>query len=291
MRSSVRCDAQERELAASPVVINQERESRTTPPGCCNGPASVLRRRSTVRAASSSLRVARAALVSWDPRTNASAASRSWPVTCRFAAASPTDGSFGTDRFIDAEFARRACHDQQEGLVSESALGSLLPPARRSAMPADPDCRFLFVGGVVVRAAVWAAGSRWRAGCSFLFGRSGHRRVFVAAVSASRFDAGPSGGQKAAGACRDGGGVGAARTGRLEGLLAREGTCQAAIRTLRATAELGRVPARALGDVGVEPVPGVRRPPGLMGGLGGPSAACVSRPRTARRSASGRRTG
>jgi hypothetical protein len=54
---------------------------------------------------------------------------------------------------------------------------------------------------------------------SFLFRRSGPRRVFVGAVSASQFHAGPSGGQKAAGACR--GRIGPPRRGGLEGLLAR----------------------------------------------------------------------
>src|SRR5215207_9697424 len=59
------------------AVINQERESRTTPlvAECA---ASISRRRYTIRAASRSLRLARSALASCDPRTNASAPSRSW---------------------------------------------------------------------------------------------------------------------------------------------------------------------------------------------------------------------
>src|ERR687886_297422 len=110
-----------------------------------------------------------------------------------------------------------------------------------------------------------------RAACSYLFRRSGHRRVFVGAASASQFHAGPSGGQIGAGACRDGGGVGRATPRRREGLLAREHV-PGGDQDLARDGGLGRVLARALGDVGVELVPRVRRAPGLMGGLdGGPA--------------------
>lgn len=68
----------------------------------------------------------------------------------------------------------------------------------------------------------------------------GPRKVFVRAVSASQSHAGPSGGQKAAGACR--GRIGPPRCGGLEGLLA----CQAAFRILRAADLTGFLPARAL---------------------------------------------
>ena len=82
---------------------------------------------------------------------------------------------------------------------------------------------------------------------SFLFRRSGRRRVFVGAVSASQFHAGPSGGQKARGLAEAG--VGPARRGGLKGCW-RERTCQAAIRILRATAALaGFLPARAARSV------------------------------------------
>src|ERR1017187_6434936 len=78
---------------------------------------------------------------------------------------------------------------------------------------------FLFDGGAVVKSSLRCSRVvRW---CSFLFRRLGQRRVFVGAVSASQFHAGPSGGQKAAGACRDNGGV-SHRLGWLEGLLAGE---------------------------------------------------------------------
>ena len=58
------------------AVINQKRESRTTPlvAECA---ASIYRRRYTVRAASRSLRLARSALASCDPRTSPSGPSRS----------------------------------------------------------------------------------------------------------------------------------------------------------------------------------------------------------------------
>src|SRR3954451_1152534 len=97
-----------------------------------------------------------------------------------------------------------------------------------------------------------------------LFRRSGPRRVFVGAVSASQFHAGPSGGQKAAGACR--GRVGPARGGGLEGLLAREDV-PGGDQDLARDSGLGRVLAGALSEVGVEAVPRVRGAPGVLGSL------------------------
>ena len=91
--------------------------------------------------------------------------------------------------------------------------------------------------------------------CSFLFRRSGPRRLFVGAVSASQFHAGPSGGQNATGACR--GRIGPARCGGLEGLLAGEDV-PGGDQDLARDGGLGRVLARALGDIGVERVPRVR---------------------------------
>src|SRR3954447_4417446 len=101
-------------------------------------------------------------------------------------------------------------------------MRSLLPTSvapRPLAHPRRCFCSFSLTERLVSKGAVVVVGSRWRAGCSFLFRRSGHRRVFVGAASASQFHAGPSGGQKAAGACRDGGGVGRASTRRRERLL------------------------------------------------------------------------
>jgi hypothetical protein len=135
----------------------------------------------------------------------------------------------------------------------------VLPPTRCEG--AHGGC-FLFVEWVVVKGAVWVAGSLWRAGRSFLFRRLGRRRVFVGAVSASQFHAGPSGDQKAAGACRDGGGVGGgARARRLERLLAREDV-PGGDQDLARDGGFGGVLARAFGDVVVEPS-------GFGGGPGG----------------------
>ena len=104
---------------------------------------------------------------------------------------------------------------------------------------------------------------------SFLFRRSGRRRVFVGAVSASQFHAGPSGGQKAAGACR--GRIGPPWRGGLEGLLAGEDV-PGGDQDLARDGGLGRVLAGALGEIGVELVPGVGRSPGMLGGFdGGPA--------------------
>ena len=95
---------------------------------------------------------------------------------------------------------------------------------------------------VVVSRASLVCSRLWRWG-SFLFRRSGRRRVFVGAVSASQFRAGLSGGQKARGACR--GRSGRRLVGALKGSW-RERMCQEAIRILRATAALaGFLPARA----------------------------------------------
>lgn len=67
-------------------------------------------------------------------------------------------------------------------------------------------------------------------------------------------------------------GAGALEVLGLNGSLS-ERMCQEAIRTLRATADLaGFGFAVAALDVGVEPVPGVRRPPGVLGGLDGSPA-------------------
>src|SRR3954451_25079169 len=99
---------------------------------------------------------------------------------------------------------------------------------------------------------------RW---CSFLFRRSGPRRVFVGAVSASQFHAGPSGGQKAAGTCRAR--VGPSRRGGLGGFLAGEDV-PGGDQDLARDGGLGRVLAGALGEVGVERVPGVGRSRGVL---------------------------
>ena len=97
---------------------------------------------------------------------------------------------------------------------------SVAPHDRAAGFPGGHHrFRFLFDGGAVVKSSLRCSRVvRW---CSFLFRRLGQRRVFVGAVSASQFHAGPSGGQKAAGACRDNGGV-SHRLGWLEGLLAGE---------------------------------------------------------------------
>ena len=72
------------------------------------------------------------------------------------------------------------------GSAVERSSGAPNSPVERELRP---DRRGVAPGGV-------EAGS-------FLFRRSGRRRVFVGAVSASQFHAGPSGGQKETGACRD----------------------------------------------------------------------------------------
>src|SRR5829696_15662 len=90
------------------------------------------------------------------------------------------------------------------------------------------------------------------------------------AVPASQFACGPSGGQKAAGACRDK--IGASRAARLEGLLEAEDV-PAGDQDLAGDGGLGRVRlAGARLDVRVEPVPGVRLAPGALGGLDGGEA-------------------
>jgi hypothetical protein len=87
----------------------------------------------------------------------------------------------------------------------------------RVSVPGDiASCRFLFVGGLVVKSWGEVVGGWCGSGRSFLF-RRWWRRLFVGAVSASQFHAGPSGGQKAAGACRD---RAAARAAGLERLVA-----------------------------------------------------------------------
>ena len=132
-------------------------------------------------------------------------------------------------------------------------------------------CCFLFErrSGVKASRGCWCWCSlvvRW---CSFLFRRSGARRVFVGAVSASQFHAGPSGGQKAAGACR--GRIGPPWGGGLEGLLAREDV-PGGDQDLARDGGLGGVLAGAGGDVGVELMPGVACSPGVLGGFdGGPA--------------------
>src|SRR5215207_3651544 len=81
----------------------------------------------------------------------------------------------------------------------------------------------LFDGGPAVKRVVLFVGCSRRGGAGglFLFRRL-VRRLFVGAASASQFHAGPSGGQKAAGACRDVGGPARLRAGGLERLLAAE---------------------------------------------------------------------
>ena len=113
--------------------------------------------------------------------------------------------------------------------------------------------------------------------CSFLFRRSG-RRSFLGAAPAAQFHAGPSGGQKAAGARRG-------RLVGLEGLARGASMCQAAIRSLRATDDFaGFLPWRAR-DPQVVAVPGVGRPPGLVGRLDRrPAKRPASRPWRGRRS-------
>ena len=74
---------------------------------------------------------------------------------------------------------------------------------------------------------------------SFLFRRSGRRSFLEQAASAAQFHAGPSGGQKAAGV---------AEAGSLKGSW-RESMCQAAIKSLRATADFaGFLPWRRIGS-------------------------------------------
>ena len=66
-------------------------------------------------------------------------------------------------------------------------------------------------------------------------------------------------------------GLGRRGAGRVEGLLAGEDV-PGGDQDLARDGGLGRVLARALGDIGVELVPRVRRSPGVLGGLdGGPA--------------------
>src|SRR5215207_1161625 len=137
----------------------------------------------------------------------------------------------------------------------------------RSGLPRS--CCFLFDRwGAVKSSCRCSLVVRWG---SFLFRRSGPRRLFVGAVSASQFHAGPSGGQKAAGACR--GGVGPAWRGGLEWLLARQDV-PGGDQDLAGDGGLGGVLAGAFGDVGVELVPGVGGSPGVWGGFDGGPAQC-----------------
>jgi hypothetical protein len=104
---------------------------------------------------------------------------------------------------------------------------------------------------------------------SFLFRRWGPRGVCVGAVSASQLRAGPSGGREAAGACR--GRVGPAWRGGLERLVAAQDV-PGGDQDLAGDGGFGGVRAGAFGDVGVELVPGVGGPPGVLGGFeGGPA--------------------
>src|SRR3954466_9488166 len=88
---------------------------------------------------------------------------------------------------------------------------------------------------------------------SFLFRRSGPRRVFVGAVSASQFPGGPSSGQKRRGACR-GRRLAAAWAAGLERLVAREHV-PGGDQDLARDGRLGGVAAVALGDIEVELMP------------------------------------
>jgi hypothetical protein len=101
-------------------------------------------------------------------------------------------------------------------------------------------------------------------GCGLLTSLSAlvWRIVSVGAAPASQFHRGPSGGQLRVGACR--GRIGArAGAGRLEGLLALQHVPDGD-QQLAGDRRLGRVGlAAAALDVEVEPVPGIRRPPGV----------------------------
>ena len=77
--------------------------------------------------------------------------------------------------------------------------------------------RFLLLGGPAVKVSGRSGEVGVGVVAHFSFGAWG-RRLFVGAVSASQFHAGPSGGQKAAGACRDR--SAAAGAAGLEGLVA-----------------------------------------------------------------------
>ena len=125
------------------------------------------------------------------------------------------------------------------------------PLGFRAELTAQRKCCFLFeespcVKGVTGRrSSVFSCRSQLvDEVCSFLFRRSG-RRSFLGAASAAQFHAGPSGGQKAAGA-RRGSVLAAAGAGGLKGS-SRASMCQAAIRSLRATDDFaGFLPWRAL---------------------------------------------
>ena len=119
-------------------------------------------------------------------------------------------------------FARRAALAPSQGSRARTPAFSLLVGWLSSGW-----CASSGAPGVVERVA------------HFSFRRSGPRRLFVGAASASQFHAGPSGGQKAAGSLpRHRIGPARLRAGGLEGLLAGLRMCQQAIRILRATADL-----------------------------------------------------
>ena len=102
-------------------------------------------------------------------------------------------------------FTHTSCCDTRVGCSTPSSTSSTTARSKKTARE------------VAERAALGAPGSeRWDISPSALLAQT-----FVGAVSASQSHAGPSGGQKAAGACRD---VGAARlrAGGLERLLAAE---------------------------------------------------------------------
>src|SRR5512132_2886029 len=113
------------------------------------------------------------------------------------------------------------------------------------------DCCFLFEetpavkGAIALRRSVLPCCSQLVDELSsFLFRRS-RRRSFLGAASAAQFHAGPSGGQKAAGA-RRGSDPAAVGAGGLKGS-SRLSMCQAAIKSLRATDDFaGFLPCRAL---------------------------------------------
>jgi hypothetical protein len=98
----------------------------------------------------------------------------------------------------------------------------------------------------------------------------GGARGRIAAARASQIIWGPSGGQTNGGACRDR--IGGARGARLERLVEREDV-PGGDQDLARDGGLGRVGlAVAALDVGVEAVPRIGRPPGVLGGFdGGPA--------------------
>src|SRR5829696_3649453 len=110
-------------------------------------------------------------------------------------------------------------------------------PAQRRTASADggrdvwPAAAFSLNSGLVSRAPF---GLRGRNAHGVFGARGAPSRMD--AVPASQFTRGPSGGQKAAGACRDK--IGASRAARLEGLLEAEERAGRRSRPLRATAAL-----------------------------------------------------